>query len=267
MIDLEKLTAGFWTNTHFVQLLSCEIAMIIIAIILNKFLGKKPLKVRMIPYQILTVILLLSEVGKQYLSFQRGYNLYHIPLHVCSLFLVLTPFMSFYNGKYKDVMRSVTCAVTMSLILFMVVYPNLIYSADNIKHFFTGSYFDFHTVFYHNVVIFQFILIIALRLHHIDHSKRNLKGIALFALAFSAAAGIMSQVLKTNYAKFYYCDAIGIGALVDQLKGVIGEVAGQTIYVIFWSIFHVLFFILAYYIYRGVDMLNIKFRGRAENQN
>lgn len=262
MDSLEQITAGFWTTPHLVQLLSCEAVMIIIAIILNKLLGNKPLKVRMIPYQILTVILLLSEVGKQYLSIQRGYDLYHIPLHVCSLFLILTPFMSFYNGKYKDVIRSITCAVTVSLMLFMVVYPNLIYSADNIERFFTGSYFDFHTVFYHNVVIFQFILIIALRLHHVDHSKRNIKGIVLFAAAFSAVAGIMSQVLKTNFAKFYYCDAIGIGGLVDQLKGVIGEVAGQTIFVICWGIFHVLFFLLAYYIYRLIDKLNIKLRGR-----
>ena len=264
MFDLETLTGGFWTNTHFVQLFTTEIVMIIIAIILNKLIGKKPLRIRMIPYQVLTVILLLSEVGKQYLSYQRGYDLYHIPLHVCSLFLILTPFMSFYTGKYKDVMRSITCAVTMSLMLFMIVYPNLIYGAGNIERFFTGTYFDFHTVFYHNVVIFQFILIVALRLHHVDHSKKNIKGIVLFATAFSAAAGIMSQVLQTNFAKFLYCDAIGIGGLVDQLKLVVGDVVGQTIFVVCWGIFHILFFLLAYYIYRGVDILNIKLRGRAD---
>lgn len=265
MLDLEKLTAGFWTNTHFVQLFTTEIVMIIFAIVLNKLIGKKSLKVRMIPYQILTVILLLSEVGTQYLSFERGYDLYHIPLHVCSLFLILTPFMSFYKGKYKDVMKSITCAVTMSLMLFMIVYPNLIYGAGNIKNFF-GSYFDFHTVFYHNVVIFQFILIVVLRLHHVEHSKKNIKGIVLFATAFSAAAGIMSQLLQTNFAKFLYCDAIGIDGLVNQLKGVVGEVAGQTIFVVCWGIFHILFFILAYYIYRGVDKLNIKLRGRATQE-
>lgn len=264
MDKLEQMTAGFWTTPHFIQLLICEIVMIAIAILLNKSLGKKPLKVRMIPYQILTVILLLSEVVKQYISIKRGYDWYHLPLHVCSLFLMLTPFMSFYKGKYKDVVNSITCAVTVSLMLFMVVYPNLIYSAYNIEHFFTGTYFDFHTVFYHNIVIFQFILIIALRLHHVEHSKRNIKGIVIFAAVFSAAAGIMSQVLKTNFAKFYYCDAIGIGALVDQLKGVIGEVAGQTIFVICWGIFHILFFLGAYYIYRGVDKLNIKLRGKAQ---
>lgn len=263
---IEKFTAGFWTTPHLIQLLACEIVMIIIAIILNKLIGKKPLKVRMIPFQVLTVILLISEVGKQYLSMKRGYDLYHIPLHVCSLFLILTPLMSFYKGKNKDVIKSIACAVITSLMLFMVVYPNLIYGAYNIEHFFTGTYFDFHTVFYHNVVIFQFILIIALRLHHIEHSKRNIKGIALFAAIFSAAAGIMSQVLKTNFAKFYYCDAIGIGGLVDQLKGVIGEVAGQTIFVVCWSIFHILFFLLSYYIYFGIDKLNIKLRGKGSQE-
>lgn len=261
---LEKITAGFWTTPHFVQLFVSEVVMIIIAIILNKLIGKKSLKIRMIPFQILTVILLISELGKQYCSLtqESGYDLYHIPLHVCSLFLILLPLMSFYNGKNKDVIRSIACAIMTSLMLFMVVYPNLIYGAYNIKNFFKGTYFDFHTVFYHNVVIFAFILVIVLRLHHVEHSKKTIKGIVLFGAVFSAAAGIMSQVLKTNFAKFYYCDAIGIGGLVDQLKGVIGEVAGQTIFVVCWSIFHILFFLGSYYLYRGIDKLNIKLRQR-----
>ena len=164
-----------------------------------------------------------------------------------------------------DVMRSIACAVTMSLILFMVVYPALIYSAANINGFF-DDYFHFHTVFYHNVVIFQFILIIALRLHHVEHSKRNIKGLVIFAACFSAAAGIMSQVLQENYAKFLYCDAIGIDGLVDKLKGVVGEVAGQTIFVVCWGIFHIFFFIGAYYLYRGIDKLNIKLRGKGSQE-
>ena len=76
-----------WTKEHFWQLSISVLVMIVIALILNKFIGKKPLKVRMIPFQILAVILFLSEIGKQYFSFQRGYDLYHIPLHVCSLFI------------------------------------------------------------------------------------------------------------------------------------------------------------------------------------
>ena len=71
-----------WTKEHFWQLIPTTVIMIVIALILNRFIGKKPLKIRMIPFQILAVLLFLSEIGKQALSFAQGYNLYHIPLHV-----------------------------------------------------------------------------------------------------------------------------------------------------------------------------------------
>lgn len=267
------LIMDLWTKEHFIQLFTTEAVMIIIALILNKFIGKKPLKIRMIPFQVLAVILFLSEIGKQYFSLTNpnGYDLYHIPLHVCSLFIPFLPLMSFYNGKHKDAIRVITCAVTTAMVLFMVVYPNLIYGAWNIKNFFK-NYFDFHTVFFHNIVIFEFILIVVLRLHHVDHSKSYIKPIVIMAAIFSAAAGIMSQVLDTNYAKFYYCDVAGIGGLVDQLKAALGNslgnvelgnFIGQNIYVVIWGCLHALFFLMCYAIYRGIDKLNVKRRGFA----
>ena len=51
---------------------------------------------------VLAVILLLLEVGKQTLSIMRGYSLYHIPLHYCSLFIFMLPVMAFYRGKHMD---------------------------------------------------------------------------------------------------------------------------------------------------------------------
>lgn len=46
-----------WTKEHFWQLIPTTIAMIIVALILNKFIGKKELKIRMIPFQILAALL------------------------------------------------------------------------------------------------------------------------------------------------------------------------------------------------------------------
>ena len=229
-----------WTKEHFWQLIPTEIVMIIIAIILNKLIGKKSLKIRMIPFQILAALLFISEIGKQYCSFTQegGYDLYHIPLHVCSLFIPLLPLMAFYKGKYMDTVKTITCAVTTAMVLFMVVYPNLIYGSWNITGFFK-NYFDFHTVFFHNVVIFEFILIIALRLHHVAE-KSYAKPVALFAAGFSVLAGTMSQILKTNYANFYTCNIGPVADFVASIKAQIGETAGQLIYVIVLGILHIL---------------------------
>lgn len=251
-----------WTKEHFWQLVPSVIVMIIIALVLNKFIGNKPLKIRMIPFQILAVLLFISEIGKQVISFSRGYNLYHIPLHVCSLFIPLIPLMAFYNGKHKEAVRTITCSVTMALMMFMAIYPNLIYGSWNITNFF-NDYFDFHTVFYHNVVIFEFILIIVLRLHHIGEGK-HVRNMALLGVGFSAVAGTMSQILKTNYANFYTCNIGPINDFVNTIKDALGYTVGQTIYVIILGILHVLFFIGCYYLYRAIDKLNIRLRGRGE---
>lgn len=251
-----------WTKEHFCQLVPSVIVMIIIALVLNKFIGNKPLKIRMIPFQILAVLLFISEIGKQAISFSRGYNLYHIPLHVCSLFIPLIPLMAFYNGKHKEAVRTITCSVTMALMMFMAIYPNLIYGSWNITNFF-NDYFDFHTVFYHNVVIFEFILIIVLRLHHIGEGK-HVRNMALLGVGFSAVAGTMSQILKTNYANFYTCNIGPINDFVNTIKDALGYTVGQTIYVIILGILHVLFFIGCYYLYRAIDKLNIRLRGRGE---
>lgn len=251
-----------WTKEHFWQLVPSVIIMIIIALVLNKFIGNKPLKIRMIPFQILAVLLFISEIGKQVISFSRGYNLYHIPLHVCSLFIPLIPLMAFYNGKHREAVRTITCSVTMALMMFMAIYPNLIYGSWNITNFF-NDYFDFHTVFYHNVVIFEFILIIVLRLHHIGEGK-HVRNMALLGVGFSAVAGTMSQILKTNYANFYTCNIGPINDFVNTIKDALGYTVGQTIYVIILGILHVLFFIGCYYLYRAIDKLNIRLRGRGE---
>ena len=254
-----------WTKEHFWQLIPTTIVMIIVALILNRFIGKKPHKIRMIPFQILAVILLISEVGKQIASFtqESGYDLYHIPLHVCSLFIPLLPAMSFYKGKHKDVVNTITCTVTISLMAFMTIYPNLIYGSWNIIGFF-DTYFDFHTVFFHNVVIFEFILIIVLRLHHVNREKSYVKHVAIFGACFAAVAAIMSQLLKTNYANFYTCNIGPVNAFVESIKASLGYAVGQTIYVLILAALHVVFFIGMYYLYRAVDKLNIKLRGRGE---
>ena len=92
--------------------------------------------VRMIPLQIIAVLMILLEIGKQLTSFSQGYDLYHIPLHFCSLVLFMVPIMAFYNGKHTQIIRTITAALCSSVTLLVLIYPVLIYSADNIRGFF-----------------------------------------------------------------------------------------------------------------------------------
>lgn len=241
---------NLWTKEHALSLIPAILVMLIITIILRIFLIKKSLKVRMIPFQIITIILLTIEVGKQIYSIVHyGYDLYHIPLHFCSLFLFVMPFMSFYNGKYKEEARTVCCTTMTALLMFMLIYPDLIYSADNIKNFFKG-YIDFHTVFFHNIVLFAFFIMIGLDLHKPTKNKKEVLAVTIFIVAYVLVASIMSQVIKVNFSNFYHCNVGPIASLIENLKASCGNVLIQTLYVVVLGILHVLFVLAMYYLFR-----------------
>ncbi len=124
-----------WTREHALTLLPAVALMIAVGLSLRHWLKDRPYKIRMIPFQILSAVLFAAEICKQVISFSRGYDLYHIPLHFCSLFIFMMPLMSLYKGKYVQGVRAVTSALCASVFLLMMIYPNLIYGASNIRSF------------------------------------------------------------------------------------------------------------------------------------
>lgn len=237
-----------WTPEHAKTFLPALAMMIVIAVILRHTIGDKDLKIRMIPFQILACILFLLEVGKQIVSLSRGYDLYHLPFHFCSLFIFILPLAAFYKGKHTNTLRAISSALCTAMTLFMVVYPNLIYGAGDINNYFK-DYLSFHTVTFHNIVVFAFILTIALQLHE-PAPKGELKKIAFFTVGFCAAAAVMAQVLKTNFANFYICNIPVFESIQTALRSAIGPVLSQLIYVLIVAALHISFVCMSYGLYR-----------------
>ena len=228
-----------WTKTHALSLLPAVAAMILITILLRHFLGRKPLHVRMIPFRILAVIIVLLEIGKQVLSFQRGYDLYHIPLHFCSLFIFMLPLAAFYRGKHREKIWAITCGLCASVTGLMLIYPSLIYSAGNVEGFFT-DFFDFHTVAFHNIVVFAFLLIVGLNLYSPGHKGEN-KAVLLFIVCYCAIAATMAQVLQTNFNNFYRCNIAPLEAVRASVEAAMGYVPAQCLYVCIVTVLDILF--------------------------
>ena len=78
-----------WTKEHAITVLPSLAVMLLLCVVLRITLYKKSFETRMLPFKILAVIVVLLEIGKQALSFAKGYDLYHIPLHYCSLFIFM----------------------------------------------------------------------------------------------------------------------------------------------------------------------------------
>ena len=237
-----------WTAAHAKTLPLALLAMIVISVILRLTIGKKSLKIRMIPLQIIAILLVVLEIGKQYVSFTRGYDLYHIPLHYCSLFIFAVPAMAFYTGKHFAKVRAIGAGFCGAMATLLLIYPNLIYGAWNIENFFKG-YLDMHTVAFHNLVLFAFVLILALDLHTPTGKKEQIYPVWA-TVAFCVVSATAANILQVNYANFYACNSPPLEAVRMAVQNAAGYVPAQILYVCIVAALTVLYTWGAYWLYR-----------------
>lgn len=237
-----------WTAAHAKTLPLSLLVMIVISILLRFLVGKKSLKIRMIPLQIIAILLVVLEIGKQYYSFTHGYDLYHIPLHYCSLFIFVVPLMAFYTGKGYEKVRAVGAGFCGAMATLLLIYPNLIYGDWNIENFFKG-YLDLHTVAFHNLVLFAFVLILALDLHTPENNREQ-KYPVWATIGFCVVSAAAANILKVNYANFYQCNIPPLEAVRVAVQNAAGYVVAQILYVCIVSALTVLYTWGAYWLYR-----------------
>ncbi len=239
-----------WTKEHALQLIPCLLAMLVICAVLRLALGKKSLKIRMIPMQVIAVLIVLLEIGKQILSIKEQYvtgNWYSLPFHFCSLFIFTLPAMAFYRGKYRSQICGVTAALCASLFLLMLIYPNLIYGSGSISSYFT-NFMSLHTVTFHNLVMLAFLLFPALNLHE-PQTKGDVKASMLVILVFCIVSASMAHILKTNFANYYQCNIPILETLRLTIAGVAGAVPAKLLYIVIVSGLNFSFVYGAYWFY------------------
>lgn len=250
----------FWSHYRAVTLIPVFLVIIISSYFLYQFLKNKDEKTRMLPIKIITIILLVLEFFKQLLSIIRGYDLYHIPLHFCSLFLYFLPLAVFYNGKYKETFKTLAGVISACLFLFMSIYPLLIYpdgDIDRIKVFFKGediyAFFQFHSVVFHNIAIFPFFFFAFGNVCKHD-TKKDIKAIVIAFAIYSVIAGTLANVIDTNFNNFKHCNADFLENVRVSLVNGMGSF-GQVIYVIMISIGTIIVPILAYLLLKLFEKL------------
>lgn len=242
-----------WTAEHAGTLLPALAVMLVLTAVLRWALGNKPHKTRMIPLQIIACLIILLEIGKQGVSLWRGYDLYHLPFHFCSLFIFMLPIMAFYKGKHKQTVYGITAALCMAVCLLMLIYPSLIYSAWDITNCF-GNYMAFHTVVFHNLVMLAALLIPALGVHE-PAPKGEPGAVSLFMLGFCAVSATMAQLLKTNFNNFYTCNIPPLETVRQAVETACGKVPAMLLYVLIVTVLDILFVLGSYWLYRLVRKL------------
>ena len=238
---------GLWTIEHLLTIIPTFIVFTIISLLLRKLLINKSYEIRMIPLKIIGIVLIVIEICKQITSFNNGYNLYHIPLHFCSLFLFLIPLIAFYRGKYHEAVRSLGTSLMLVLFIGMLIMPEVIYKSNRIRDFFS-DYISFHTVFFHNLVILAFFLMISLNLHNITNFNSNQKFVLISGIIFSLVAATMSHLLQTNFSNFLNTTVGPLENLIHLIENSLGKTIFSILYSTIISLLHILVFVLSNYV-------------------
>ena len=246
-----------WTRLHAITILPVFVVFIALAIFLAKLLNGKSNKVRYIPFQIITAILLVLEALKQYSSIRTGdYDLYFLPFHFCSLFLFVLPLHSFFKGKGKKTIDTITFACCSSMTFFMLVMPSIIYSDGAIAKM-SSEFISFHTVVFHNLVCLYFILAVAMRMFELN-PKSDIKVILIFMCSFQTICAILANSMKVNYHNLLRCNLAPVETIRQSLVDSLGF-GGQLIYIVILSAVTIAFICMTYYLTRlilaGIDKL------------
>ena len=254
---------GLWTSWHAVTILPTFAVFIVIAIFFGKWLRGKSEKIRYLPFQIMAALLLVLEVAKQINAAKGGtYDLYALPFHYCSLFLYVLPFHAFYKGKGARVFHSVAFSCCASLFMFMLVMPAIVYSDAAIQGTFK-DFTSFHTVIFHNLVCFYFLLMVTAKTYEAER-KLDMKVMTVFFGSYVVIAAILSHALKVNFHNLYRCN---LGFVEEIRLAVIAQIGwvGQLLYVLLLLILTILFAYLAYFATLGVLKLVEKLTRRKES--
>lgn len=245
---------NFWTKEHALLLLPAFAIMIALSALIAHFLKDKDEKYKMIPIQIIAVILVVLEIIKQiyYIVRPEGYDFFAVPAHFCSLALFFLPIFAFYKGEYKKQIASFTFLCCSVITVFMFICPTLEFGASHIGNY-TKSIRSFHTVTFHLLACFAFFLIVALKLYDYD-TKRDVKLIPSWMGIFCIISSSVSQILQTNFNNFLAC-SMGFGETIRlSMISSIGWV-GQVIYIVIIAALNIGFSYASYWIVRGAIAL------------
>jgi hypothetical protein len=152
------------------------------------------------------------------------------------------PVFSFYRGKNRAAVETITAALCTSVFVLMAIYPALIYSDYNVREFFR-DFFSFHTVVFHNLVVLLCMLILCLGLY--EPRRRDRRVVSLFIVIYGVVAATAAQLLKTNFNNFYSCNIPPLESLRLLVQGALGYWPAQIMYILIVIVMDVGFVLLS----------------------
>ena len=139
------------------------IIMVAFVILLAILLRRKSERVRSIPTAIVGVTLIFIEVLKQRWNVLGEFDYYMLPLHYCSLFVIVIPLGEFFGSWGRRIFRPIATYMTFIVSCGIYLFPNAILGSacETVGTEFFGT----HSFVFHHLVVLYFLLVVALRLY------------------------------------------------------------------------------------------------------
>ncbi len=186
-----------YTKAESIVLPIALLIMVAITFLLYYFLKDKPKNIQDLPFQAITLLLLVGEIIKQIVALcdTNGYDFWAIPLHFCSTYFFWFTLAEFSFGEFKNVMQNVSFVATLYLVIGFYTFPRGIISnaCENIFE----SFLTAHSFFFHHLVILYFLLSIAFKRY--SPKKSYVKTWVISFSCYFIVATACAHLLNTNY--------------------------------------------------------------------
>ena len=207
-----------WTEMDKKVLPIALLIVINLTLVIYLIFRKKSDKIKNIPLIVIAILMLIMEITKQILSIRRGYDLWHMPLHFCSLFLYWFPLMAFFkDGKVKRFGTTMSYASAMTVFFCFYLYPGKILGGNNTANIF-NSFFTFHTFTYHHLIFLY--LFVGLSLNMFKLNKSCFMHIVIGISLYGVVALSFAYILDANYCNLLVSDI----DFVEKWRQNIGQV-------------------------------------------
>lgn len=211
-----------WSKEIAIITIPSYLLMVLIALVLFFVFRNKSEKVKYIPIYVLSVLLLIMEIGKQIEQIKIGYKFWTLPLHFCSFFMVWPLFSMFGKGRVKRFGDNITFIFGLIIFILMLINPESIYGEAVYKLYYNKVLT--HSFVFHEIVVFIVFLYVALGL--VDFNKKDWCFIPIALTFYTIIVVPAAYLLNTNYCSVLRCEYSNI---LETIR--LG--AGQAVYDIF----------------------------------
>ena len=159
------------------------------------------------PFLTITLILIIAEIIKQIKAFNVGYNLWSIPLHFCSMFMVWFALASLTKGKTSKIGHKIAFTTGIAFLITFILDPtSIIGGATENLSFSFANFNSLHTFYYHfGVILFLFLqATIKIELP----TLKDLKVIALPFFSWMAITAVIANLINTNFSNLLFNNVV-----------------------------------------------------------